>query len=266
MNLESVQQFAVLGLGVGELILIAVVALVLFGANKIPPFMRGLKQGVDEFKHASENLQDSSKPKIYRPVGEALTTNNQTVEDTSLPAPEEEDNLGNAMTLWIAQGFGIGRIPFAPGTFGSVLGLGWFALLLWPGDFGFYCANVAASIAASVWFCGRAEIILKRTDPPSVVLDEISAIPVCFAGWVAFLFFKTGRMPAPEYFFSSENWLWTLGVFVLFRVFDIAKPWPVRQSQRLPGGWGVTVDDILAALYVNLVVGAVALARGWLAA
>jgi phosphatidylglycerophosphatase A len=48
--------------------------------------------------------------------------------------------------------------------------------------------------------------------------------------------------------------LCSLGVFVLFRFFDVLKPWPVRESQILPGGWGVTVDDVLAALYVNAVV------------
>ena len=46
----------------------------------------------------------------------------------------------------------------------------------------------------------------------------------------------------------------TLGVFALFRFFDVLKPWPVQQSQSLPGGWGVTIDDVLAAIYVNLAV------------
>ena len=50
------------------------------------------------------------------------------------------------------------------------------------------------------------------------------------------------------------HWPLTLGVFALFRFFDVVKPWPVRQSQSLPGGWGVTVDDALAAVYVNLTV------------
>jgi phosphatidylglycerophosphatase A len=45
----------------------------------------------------------------------------------------------------------------------------------------------------------------------------------------------------------------SIGIFALFRFFDILKPWPVRQSQKLPGGWGVTVDDVLAAGYVNIV-------------
>jgi phosphatidylglycerophosphatase A len=156
--------------------------------------------------------------------------------------------------LWIAQGFGVGRIPFAPGTVGSVLGLLWFALLLAPRSGWVFCLGPLGGIGLSVWLCGEAEKGLGRKDPGSVVLDEIAALPVCFAAWVAMLIHKTGSWPGPESFFSGADWLPTLGVFGAFRLFDIAKPWPVRQSQSLSGGWGVTVDDLLAALYVNGVV------------
>ena len=158
------------------------------------------------------------------------------------------------MKLWIAQGFGIGRIPVAPGTFGSVVGVLWFALLLLTGSLWLYLAGTLAVIALSVWLCGAAEQILGKTDPGSVVLDEIAALPVCFLGLVAVHFCQTGSLPALSCFFSARTWPLALGVFVAFRFFDVAKPWPVRQSQALPGGWGVTVDDVLAALYVNAVV------------
>ncbi|HWH69205.1 MAG TPA: phosphatidylglycerophosphatase A, partial [Candidatus Sulfotelmatobacter sp.] len=62
-----------------------------------------------------------------------------------------------------------------------------------------------------------------------------------------------------------EAWLGTLGIFVAFRFFDVAKPWPVRQSQSLPGGLGITIDDALAAVYVNLVTLLVYGAKEWLA-
>jgi phosphatidylglycerophosphatase A len=164
------------------------------------------------------------------------------------------------MKLWIAQGFGVGRIPVAPGTFGSVVGLGWLALLLllrsWPL---FLCANVAA-IGLSIWLCGAAEQTLKAKDPGCVVLDEIVAIPLCFIGWLAVVCLREQRWPEPGYF--CARWLSTLGIFALFRFFDVVKPWPVRQSQSLRGGLGVTVDDVLAAVYVNLVaLGALTL--GW---
>lgn len=161
------------------------------------------------------------------------------------------------MKLWIAQGFGIGRIPVAPGTFGSVVGVLWFALLLLTGNVWLFTAGTLAAIAVSVWLCGVAEQILGQRDPGSVVLDEIVALPVCFLGWVAVQAGKTGTLPGLGAFFSAHTWPLTLGVFVAFRFFDVAKPWPVYQSQSLPGGWGVTIDDVLAAVYVNVVVLAV---------
>ena len=158
------------------------------------------------------------------------------------------------MKLWVAQGFGVGRIPVAPGTFGSVVGVLWFGLLLLTGSMWLFVAGTIAAIALSVWLCGVAEKTLGQTDPGSVVLDEIAAMPVCFLGWVAVLVFKTGALPGVAQFFSAPTWPLTLGVFVAFRFFDVAKPWPVYQSQSLPGGWGVTIDDVLAAVYVNAVV------------
>jgi phosphatidylglycerophosphatase A len=156
--------------------------------------------------------------------------------------------------LWIAQGFGIGRVPVAPGTFGSVLGVGWFALLLLTGKLWLFILGTVFGIALSVWLCGVAEDILLKKDPQSVVLDEITAMPVCFLGWVAALWWKTGALPPVERFFSANGWVQVLGVFTLFRFFDVLKPWPVKQSQWLHSGLGVTIDDVLAALYVNLAV------------
>lgn len=158
------------------------------------------------------------------------------------------------LKLWIAQGFGIGRIPVAPGTFGSVVGILWFALLIAPGNLWLFVAGIIAGAALSVWLCGEGEKILNQKDPGSVVLDEIAAIPLCFAGWAGQVFWKTGAMPRLEDILGGQRWLAALGVFVAFRFFDVLKPWPVRQSQSLPGGWGVTVDDLLAAVYVNAVV------------
>ena len=72
-------------------------------------------------------------------------------------------------------------------------------------------------------------------------------------GW-QLCFGRLVRCRLSAYFFSAQTWPLTLGVFVAFRFFDVAKPWPVYQSQSLPGGWGVTIDDVLAAVYVNAVV------------
>jgi phosphatidylglycerophosphatase A len=156
--------------------------------------------------------------------------------------------------LWVAQGFGVGRrVPFGPGTAGSVLGLLWFALLDATGSLWLYLAGTIAGLALSVWLCGIAERLLKETDPSSVVLDEITALPVCFLPWVFCEWHRRGTLPSPTLFGGVHTWYVTVGIFFLFRVFDILKPWPICQSQRLPGGWGVTVDDLLAAIAVALV-------------
>jgi phosphatidylglycerophosphatase A len=154
--------------------------------------------------------------------------------------------------LWIAQGFGIGRIPVAPGTFGSLVGILWFALLLVPANVWLFVAGTIVGFCLSVWLCGEGEKILKQKDPGSVVLDEITAMPLCFAFWVGSSYLKTGSLPRLDEILNPRSWPALLGVFIIFRFFDITKPWPVRQSQLLPGGWGVTVDDFLAAIYVNI--------------
>lgn len=152
----------------------------------------------------------------------------------------------------IAQGFGAGRLPFAPGTFGALVGVAWFAALLAPGSLAFFLGGSLAGVLLSVWICGETERMLAQKDPPSVVFDEIAAMPVAFAAWVLTIHSQTGGMPSPA-IFLRHHWVITIGVFVAFRLFDIWKPWPVKESQSLPGGWGVTMDDVLAALYVNVV-------------
>ncbi len=161
------------------------------------------------------------------------------------------------MRLWIAQGFGVGRIPAAPGTFGSALGVLWFLLLVAAGSPWLVLGGTLAGFAASVWLCGYGEKVLGQKDPGSVVLDEVTAMPVCYGLWFGLVLTKNGAAPSPFYFVSGQHVLLTLAIFGAFRLFDILKPWPVRESQALPGGWGITVDDFLAAAYVNGVVVAV---------
>jgi phosphatidylglycerophosphatase A len=152
--------------------------------------------------------------------------------------------------LWAAQGFGAGRIPWAPGTFGTAVGLVWLMVLLSTENPWLFLAGIVIGAYLAVPICGKAEEILQQRDPGSIVLDEICAMPLCFVPWVASEWFGKGVWPTPETFFGEKTWYITVVIFVLFRVFDILKPWPVRPSQRLPGGWGVVVDDVLAALYV----------------
>ena len=170
-----------------------------------------------------------------------------------------------SLKLWIAQGFGVGRIPVAPGTFGSLVGIVWFALLLVPANIWLFIAGTIAGFGLSVWLCGEGEKILRQKDPGSIVLDEITAMPLCFAGWIGVAFWKIGSLPRLDEILNARSWPAVVGIFVAFRFFDVLKPWPIRQSQSLPGGWGITVDDFLAAIYVNAVVLLVYLARNMFA-
>ena len=249
----------ILGLSGADLVLVVVLILFLFGANRIPPAMGGLAQGIKRFHRAfresGHGIGESLGAGFGKPVADALTHSNQTWEFQDPPAlrlRQIRKQMRDSFILWIAQGFGVGRIPFAPGMFGSLLGLLWFAVLLLPGNPWFGLGGMLAALFLSVWLCGAAEKILGRTDPGSVVLDEIVAVPLCFAVCVGHYFWRHGVLPAPGYFFSRDGWALMVAVFAAFRFFDVLKPWPVRQSQRLPGGWGVTMDDVLAAFYVNL--------------
>ncbi|MEW6302664.1 MAG: phosphatidylglycerophosphatase A [Verrucomicrobiota bacterium] len=154
--------------------------------------------------------------------------------------------------LWLAQGFDLGRVPKAPGTLGSLAGVVLFLMLLSLGNLLLFISGLLVLAHLSVFICGRAEQLLGKRDPGSVVFDEIVAIPLCFLAWVLLATNQLGEVPSANYFFDNDRWLGVLAVFGAFRLFDIAKPWPVHQAQSLPGGWGVTADDLLAAGYVNL--------------
>ncbi len=95
------------------------------------------------------------------------------------------------------------------------MGLLWFALLAASGKLWVFALGAILGIAISVILSGLAEKVLREKDPGSVVIDEIIALPFCFAGWVGFLYFKQGFLPAPEYFCSQATWPWTLGIFVV---------------------------------------------------
>ena len=134
-----------------------------------------------------------------------------------------------------------------PGTFGTLLGVGWLALLLLLPDRGWMLTAIVLSLPLGALVCTRTEAILDRHDPGCIVLDEILAFPVAALGWMAWL-----EMTGAGSALLPGN-LWGLVLcFVLFRFFDIAKPWPVGWSQRLPRGWGILADDVLAGLYASL--------------
>ncbi|SRR5881394_626554 len=252
----------VLGLNGEGTLLVLVLILFLFGGltqclKRLHGAIRGqiIKPFRSSVRRSGHGIGKSLGAGLGKPAADALTHSNQTWEFQDPPAlrlRRIRKQMKDSFVLWIAQGFGVGRIPFAPGTFGSLVGLLWLAVLLLPGNPWAGLAGMLAAMVLSVWFCGAAERILNRTDPGSIVLDEIVAVPLCFGVWIGEYFWRHGALPAPGYFFSRDAWPFTVTVFAAFRLFDVMKPWPVRQSQKLPGGWGVTMDDVLAAFYVNL--------------
>jgi len=172
-------------------------------------------------------------------------------------------SFSDRLLLFLAQGLNVGRISWMPGTFGTLLGVAWFFILLLPASKALFLVGMIAAIIVCVPVCTRAEDLLKRSDPGSVVLDEIVAVPICFISWTWHYADRHGNMPSMEFFWAARSWFATIGVFLLFRLFDIWKPWPVNRSQHLPKGLGVTADDILAAIYVNIVVQGFIFAGWW---
>jgi phosphatidylglycerophosphatase A len=127
---------------------------------------------------------------------------------------------------------GAGYFPFAPGTVGSAIGaLLYFATSSWP--LIWQAALIVAVSTAGTWAGGVAARHFGREDPGQVVVDEVAGQLVTF--------FATG--------ISHQG---VVVGFLIFRVFDIVKPWPARQFERFPGGAGIMADDLMAGVYGNL--------------
>ena len=183
----------------------------------------------------------------------------ETEESTPQPPhkriPRPERTALDRSILFIAQGFGTGCIPVAPGTFGTAAGFLWIWLLLLPGKLWLYLAGIVAGFFISVWIGGRAEKMLGAKDPGSIVIDEIAALPLAFLPAVIWTSDASTVQSLPEYFDRKEILL-PLLVFALFRLFDIAKPLGISRSQNFPRGWGLTADDFLAALAAAILLAA----------
>jgi phosphatidylglycerophosphatase A len=152
--------------------------------------------------------------------------------------PDQRRALLRHPAGWVASGFGSGLSPVAPGTAGSLAAvLPWLVLRDLP--LAYYALVLVAAFALGVWACGWVVEALKVSDPGVAVWDEFVGL------WIAL---------GPFVWHSGRHWMWIIGGFILFRLFDIWKPWPVSWADRsVGGGLGVMLDDVLAGLYAALV-------------
>jgi phosphatidylglycerophosphatase A len=136
--------------------------------------------------------------------------------------------------LFLATGFFVGTVPFAPGTFGSIIGL--------PICFLISRLNIFLSVIGAllfiffaIWVAAAAGKILKKEDPGEIVIDEIAGVIVTFVG-----------LP-----FTLKT---AIAGFVIFRAFDILKPFPIRTlEKKVAGGPGIVLDDVMAGIYGNVI-------------
>ena len=126
-----------------------------------------------------------------------------------------------------------GYFPIAPGTVGSAAGLVFYALVWWTQSPIVEVGFIVALFAAGVWAATTAERYFGGIDPGPIVIDEVVGMLITLA-------------------FIPVGWSAALAGFVLFRIFDVVKPYPAGRFERLHGGLGVMADDAMAAVYANL--------------
>jgi len=132
----------------------------------------------------------------------------------------------------ISSVFYVGYIRFASGTFATIVAV--LPYLLMRNSPPVYLIVTIALFFLGVYVSTEAEKILKEKDPHKVVIDEV-------VGFFVTMAFVPFGIP------------YIIAGFFLFRLFDIWKPFPIRQSQALKGGWGIMIDDVLAGIYANVV-------------
>jgi len=206
-----------------------------------------------------------------------------TTDAVAAPPPKPR------LALAIATALGVGYIPKAPGTFGSLVGIA-VAILTHPVSLtviiGFlFFSGVGLGIdmpmlrghsapvlllvpslvalvivgLVGVWSSSRVANYAGLNDPQYVVIDEVSGMHLTLLLAIVPLGLPTQLLPADEASvfalysaLSLLNWKYLLLGFILFRVFDIWKPWPIRRLEKLPGGWGIMADDWMAGIYAAI--------------
>jgi phosphatidylglycerophosphatase A len=143
-------------------------------------------------------------------------------------------NAVRRLVRFAAMGFGAGAVPRAPGTFGTLVGVVIY-LVLMPLPSIAYATLVGVMFVGGIWLCEVARHDMGGGDPPGIVWDEI-------VGYLVTMFL------------APPGWVWVALGFALFRLFDIWKPFPIRQlDRRIGGGFGIMIDDVAAGIYAWLV-------------
>jgi phosphatidylglycerophosphatase A len=142
------------------------------------------------------------------------------------------------LAIQIATLFGAGNVGGAPGTVGSLLGLMIYVITFLSGGSSAIIMIFAWLLVFSIWSSAAAAQHLRQKDPSCVVIDEVVGMWVTLIG-------------------TQSHGPMLLAGFLLFRVFDIFKPFPIRKIESLPGGWGIVLDDVMAGVYANLVLRAI---------
>jgi phosphatidylglycerophosphatase A len=138
----------------------------------------------------------------------------------------------NKIALLLSTWFGCGLITPAPGTMGTLGAIPLVILFAYAGDL-FQPLLIIIFAIISVWAAGSRSKRLNREDPPQVVIDEVAGFLVTFC-------------------FLPLTWKNLILGFILFRLFDIIKPFPIRRLEKLKGGLGIVMDDLAAGIYSNL--------------
>lgn len=165
----------------------------------------------------------------------------------SAPAPAASSRLDPAVNragVRLATVFGLGYLPGAPGTAGSLAAVALFGLLLYLLEQTLlwlsYLVVLSGLVPAALWSTGHALRQWTTPDPQVIVIDEVAG------QWLAY----AGAVLAPLLGWpAGAGWKSLLAGFILFRGFDVLKPFPIRRSERLGGAAGVVVDDLLAGAY-----------------
>lgn len=137
------------------------------------------------------------------------------------------------LAVFLATAGYCGYFPIAPGTVGSAAGLVVYLLVWWTKSVIVEVGLIAAVFAAGTWAATRAERFFGGIDPGPVVIDEVLGMLVTLA-------------------FIPAGWSAVLAGFLLFRVFDVIKPYPADRLEKCHGGFGIMADDAMAGVYANL--------------